>query len=268
MPSLELALEEYPRVLERFTQFLRLYPADACWEWQGYRVEKGYGQFGYGRIGVVCRAHRVAYHLFRGVIPEGLQVLHSCDNPACVNPAHLHLGTDADNKREAVERRRMSQGGDHWMRKYPERVLRGKDHPWRRHPEKIPVGEATSGARLTDSAVLEIRRLWGSGASSVVLADRFGVSAATIADAATGRCWKHLPNAQPNRMHRRVLDPRRRERGSNAKLKYDEVVAIKRQLSAGASPKVLAARFGVAVGTIKSIKNGYNWKHVGVSDDR
>lgn len=72
--------------------------------WTGSQWAGGYGSFGYE--GTVQSAHRVAYQLAFGPIPDGMHVLHSCDNPPCVNPAHLHIGTHTDNMREKVSRGR------------------------------------------------------------------------------------------------------------------------------------------------------------------
>jgi hypothetical protein len=82
-----------------------LFMSSGCWEWQRYRLS------GYGRITVDGRmqnAHRVSYELFIGRIPEGLVVCHHCDNPPCVNPEHLFVGTWQDNTRDAVAKGRLN----------------------------------------------------------------------------------------------------------------------------------------------------------------
>lgn len=75
-----------------------------CWEWTGARLVKGYGLV--GNVGGTIQAHRAAWLLTHFVIPDGMQVLHRCDNPPCINPAHLFLGTPADNMRDMVAKGR------------------------------------------------------------------------------------------------------------------------------------------------------------------
>lgn len=76
----------------------------SCWKWQGALVSTGYGQLRW--FGRLTPAHRVAYELANGEIPEGLLIRHTCDNPPCCNPAHLLTGTPADNARDRTERGR------------------------------------------------------------------------------------------------------------------------------------------------------------------
>jgi hypothetical protein len=85
---------------------------DDCWPWTGSTDRKGYGKIASGGLeGRLLGAHRVSYEFAYGPVPEGLNVLHSCDNPPCVNPAHLRAGTQADNIHDAVDRERL------WMTK-------------------------------------------------------------------------------------------------------------------------------------------------------
>lgn len=81
--------------------------ADGCWEWTAHRSPKGYGAFTItGQT--PTRAHRYAYTITYGPIPDGLMVLHACDNPPCVRPDHLWLGTASDNMRDAYTKGRKS----------------------------------------------------------------------------------------------------------------------------------------------------------------
>ena len=75
-----------------------------CWGWDGYTDGFGYGRIQHG--GKVQQAHRVAWTLFNGAIPDGLCVLHRCDNPPCTNPDHLFLGTKKDNMADAMTKGR------------------------------------------------------------------------------------------------------------------------------------------------------------------
>lgn len=84
----------------------------SCWLWQGSVGGPGYPQLRFR--GRTIAGHRLSYAIANGPIPEGLCVLHSCDNPRCVNPEHLHLGTRADNAREASERGLLRSGDRHW----------------------------------------------------------------------------------------------------------------------------------------------------------
>jgi hypothetical protein len=135
-----------------------------CWEWRGERQRAGYGVFyvGNDRIG----AHRMAWELSRDrVVPEGLHVLHSCDNPPCCNPAHLRSGTALDNARDKVERNRSAD----------------------------QRGERAPHSLLTEADVIDIRTLSAFGARGVDLASAFGVSSQAICGVIKRRAWAHVP---------------------------------------------------------------------------
>jgi hypothetical protein len=99
-------MTEIPRltIKERFIAKVR--KTEGCWIWIACRNPKGYGLFGTGPQSRL--AHRVSYSLFVGPIPDGLLILHKCDNPRCVNPEHLYVGTHNDNSRDMMERGRGS----------------------------------------------------------------------------------------------------------------------------------------------------------------
>ena len=88
----------------RFWSKVNIPNLNACWEWQAGKFPKGYGAFYFN--GKCQRANRVSWILTKGEIPKGLKVLHSCDNPPCVNPLHLSLGTTADNMKDRDQRGR------------------------------------------------------------------------------------------------------------------------------------------------------------------
>jgi hypothetical protein len=92
--------------IERFHVKYRRGRPDECWEWTASLDGRGYGQIRDPAINGPIRAHRLAYELAKGPIPQGMNVLHSCDNPKCVNPSHLSLGTQRENLRDAYQRKR------------------------------------------------------------------------------------------------------------------------------------------------------------------
>ncbi len=97
---------------ERFLGLASKAAKNKCWLWIGCIDRCGYGKFNLGKESL---AHRIAWVLFRGNIPARMYVLHSCDNPSCVNPQHLFLGTQTDNMRDCIKKNRFrTRTRGHW----------------------------------------------------------------------------------------------------------------------------------------------------------
>jgi hypothetical protein len=139
--------------------------SNGCWEWTGTLDKDGYARLG-GR-----RASRLAWELENGPVESGLWVLHTCDNPACVNPKHLFLGTPADNTADSR--------------------LKGR-HNWQRALPKTCRGMQQGRSKLTDARVNEIRSRYAGGESQRTLAAIFNVSKAVVQRVVTGQRWKHV----------------------------------------------------------------------------
>lgn len=157
---------------------IRVKKTEGCWEWLATKHEKGYGAFAYRNA--MVRAHRFSYFMHFGPIPLGLEVCHHCDNPGCVRPDHLFLGTHHENMKD------MSKKG-RWT---PAEV-----HPSIPHPECIVKGEEVHTAKLTEEQVIEMRNLYASGTvSKRAVARKYAhiVSRVAVNAALDGRSWKHL----------------------------------------------------------------------------
>jgi hypothetical protein len=149
---------------------------DACWEWQGARIAAGYGSIGASdqETGewVGHYAHRIAYELSTGPIPDGMMVCHACDNPPCVNPRHLFLGTAGDNVQDMVSKNR---------------------HAAVTRPDRFARGEAVGNAVLTEHDVRAIRLAYGKGVRTLdQLAESYGVTKQAIWLVVHRKNWKHI----------------------------------------------------------------------------
>lgn len=123
-----------PSLSERFWSKVRKLKPHECWEWQASRVSAGYGKISLPHSRQLEGAHRVAWKLTNGPIPDGLFVLHRCDNPPCCNPSHLFLGTHADNMKD------MTAKGRHKGRPSPGRLL--TTDQVRRIKNRVRTGES------------------------------------------------------------------------------------------------------------------------------
>jgi len=148
---------------ERFWEKVK--KSKGCWIWTGSCNMKGYGHIGEGGIGGrTLAAHRVAYELTYGSIPTGRFVLHHCDNPSCVNPKHLFLGTQRDNVIDMTK----------------------KGH--KRY--KAHIGEDNGRAKLTWNKVRNIRKRYKAGENRMNLANEYGVHWSTINRIVKNKRWK------------------------------------------------------------------------------
>lgn len=149
---------------------------ETCWLWMGKRRETGYGLMYFA--GRYIRTHRLAWQLFRGDIPDGMEVCHRCDNPPCVNPDHLWVGTHAENMKDAAKKGRIASGDKSGARLY--------GAPWSK-------GELSGKAKLTTADVIEIRRLCDTlGMRQTKVAKMFGVSSCQVSVIVRRKQWKHI----------------------------------------------------------------------------
>lgn len=154
---------------------------ERCHVWTASLRNAWYGQFNLRKK--IWTAPRLSWVISRGEIPHGMHILHKCDNPACVNPSHLFLGTPFDN---AVDRTRKG------------RTASGKFHGSVTKPEAVPKGSTHKNSKLKESDVKEIRDSYARGGETYKsLAKRFGVRAPHIGKILKGQKWGHLPTITP-----------------------------------------------------------------------
>jgi hypothetical protein len=171
-----------PHEVERFWRKVSRGAANDCWLWTGAILPTGYGSIRIQYIGL--RAHRVAYAIAHGYIPEGMDICHTCDVRACVNPAHLFAGTKHDNMRDCVSKRR------HGSVLKPHRVARGARNGKHTHPESTPRGEAHPMAKRTWEEIRRIRQRVRDGERQTNIAAEMGINVQYVNAIIKGRVWK------------------------------------------------------------------------------
>lgn len=148
---------------KRFWMRVKIGLENECWEWTGNRESRNYGRIKVN--GVVLKAHRASVIIKTNqMIPEGLMVCHSCDNPPCVNPNHLWIGTNLDNQIDAMNKGR----------------------------KKTARGEKARGAKLTEKKVLEIREILKTGICQRRIAEKYGMAYSAITYIKQRKTWNHI----------------------------------------------------------------------------
>jgi hypothetical protein len=163
-----------------------------CWEWTATRAGKGYGVMSVN--GRAQYAHRISLFLDgRLDLDSPLCALHRCDNPPCVNPAHLFAGTLSDNQQDAMAKGRMM------FQTRPECYLRGENHPAHRWSAEARErifqshrGERNRHAKLTEEDIVQIFKLRSTGMYLQDIADRFSVSRSNVCIILKRKAWRHL----------------------------------------------------------------------------
>lgn len=155
---------------DRFWAHVKRGGTEDCWEWLASKTPTGYGKMKTSELGgQFAYAHRVSWFLAHGTILDGMLVCHHCDNPACVNPSHLFLGTTTDN--------------------VADRHLKGRS----RGPSMPKRGGANVKAKLTETSVRDARSRYAEGGETMKqLADQHGVTESTIQRVIHRHTWRHV----------------------------------------------------------------------------
>lgn len=192
--------------LDKFHDSIEPATPDACWRWTGSTDAKGYGRVFHD--GKYRAAHRIAFALAYGPIPAGMFVCHRCDNPRCVNPNHLFLGTIQDNTADMVTKGRHARGERHGAYTKPETRARGERNGAHTHPERVPRGdrhrsvtsphsvlrgERHPAAKLTADAVRAIRAQARQGKPYKHIGRAYGVTGTHVKSIVLRLTWRHIP---------------------------------------------------------------------------
>lgn len=155
----------------------RVVKTKSCWEWKGTinHLRGGYGYMKYK--GKMWRSNRLSYYLHNGKFDTTLSVCHKCDNPSCVNPDHLFLGTQRENLMDASRKNRMRTG---------------KNHGLNMNPERKPWGERNGQSKLSVEDVVFIRKNFKNNYTAKELSNKFKVSEFNIYKIISRKLWPNV----------------------------------------------------------------------------
>jgi hypothetical protein len=202
-----------------------------CWIWIANTDRDGYGRI--SSKGVQYKAHRISWEIYNGPIPDELLVLHKCDNPPCVNPNHLFLGTHKDNSVDMVNKGRSNHS----------------------------LGSTNPRAILSECDVLEILTSIENETITSIhqIINKYKVSKSTIFQIFDGRSWQCTVKDYYTFDQLKYLKNKIDTRGV---LKFNDVIDIRIRIARGETVTAVAYLYGVSYNTINSIKLNRSWKNV------
>ena len=211
--------------VKRFWNKVDVRSKEECWNWTASKI-RGYGQMSKGKNKSPYRAHRLSWMINRGEIKDNLHVLHHCDNPSCVNPNHLFLGTQQDNMKDMVSKNRQ---------------------------QRVSAEKAT-GSKLTWKNVNSIRSEYENGGVSMKdLAIKYGVWRATISSVLRNKSWIDKNYIVPEEMFGSSL---KNDRVYRRKIRNWQVAGILEDYEKSGSSRKTAKKYGVSKTTILKLKKG------------
>jgi hypothetical protein len=211
--------------LQRIMEYSMPEPNSGCWLWLRFCDARGYGRIHYK--GQAALAHRVAYECIRGAIPPKLHLCHKCDNPGCVNPDHMFVGTPADNVADMLRKGRES-----------------------RAPRPYHQGRGNPNAKITEDVV---RAILLSPLKQREAAAAFGVAPSWVQRVRKREVWKHVEVPADQ------IPPRRFFGKLGRKLTGDQVAAMRLDTR---PTRTIARDYGVSPDFVRRVQRGHAWKVV------
>jgi plasmid maintenance system antidote protein VapI len=209
--------------LKRFWAKVAVSGSDDCWIWLGAK-QRRYGCIRKSNCRVMVSSHRVSWEIAnKKAVPPGMFVCHSCDNPQCVNPGHLFIGSHADNMADMRSKQRQA------------------------------FGEAVPQSVLAEEDVLQIRKLASQGKSQASIAKEFGVGKNEISLIVRRQTWKHLSGGKERYGHPSG------EEHYRSKVTHNSAEEIRRLVASGRTQTSVAQQFGISFSVVSAIVRGKAW---------